>query len=107
MTIGQRHTTSTASLAEEKAIGKRRGDRECTEKMIRTTIGRRTFATARSVRANAVQPVPQAEPLAVPPTGPPATQQPVIQPVVQSPTVQQIRVKRSIGGLRGGYEPTR
>ncbi|BFZ58337.1 hypothetical protein PYCC9005_005399 [Savitreella phatthalungensis] len=40
-----------------------------------------------------------AEPVPVAPPTPPA---PLVQPVVQSPTVHNIRVKRTIGGLRGG-----
>ncbi|CCG84488.1 protein of unknown function [Taphrina deformans PYCC 5710] len=63
-------------------------------------IGRRTLSTARSLRAQAVQPVARETPVVVvtpPPAPPPA---PTV--VKQSPTVPEIKVKRSIGGFRGG-----
>lgn len=61
-------------------------------------IARRGLSTARTLRAQAIQPsvVVKETPVIV------STPQPAPTVVTQSPTLPTVKVKRSIGGFRGG-----
>lgn len=66
------------------------------------TITRRFIATGRTLRAQTLQPVPPAQPATVIVNQPPPPPPPAPTVVHQSPTLPTVKVKRSIGGFRGG-----
>lgn len=65
-------------------------------------ISRRTFSTLKSLRAQTVSTVPREIPTVVTTTAPPPSPPPQPTVVTQSATLPTVKVKRSIGGFRGG-----
>lgn len=65
-------------------------------------IIRRFITTGRTLRAQTLQPVPPAQPATVIVNQPPPPPPPAPTVVHQSPTLPTVKVKRSIGGFRGG-----
>lgn len=85
---------SHAALSQSISISSRIEIRPVRARPRMKMIARRCFSTARSLRAQAVTTVPKE-------TGSVAAS-PAPTVVTQSPTLPRVKVKRSIGGLRGG-----